>query len=167
MARVARLRPLRPHATKAFLQGNCVVSEPGHPRYPSADGTRDSQDRPHHRRTISGDGHLSSAPARQRVGPSKCRCWVLNFSSHRGWLSAASHQSGQLVSAVQRPRLQPRRLIIAPAAVAASRCQARPLLPSVAAPEWQVSYGQHPGANDFHNAQGLDRAGHFPSVANQ
>jgi hypothetical protein len=46
MARGARPRPPRPDATKAVLQGNCVVSQPGDPRYPSAVGTRDSQDRP-------------------------------------------------------------------------------------------------------------------------
>src|SRR5688500_7466272 len=54
MARVAKRRPPRPDATKALLRGNCVVSQPGHPRYPSAVGTRDSQDRPPNRWTILG-----------------------------------------------------------------------------------------------------------------
>src|SRR5262245_32506680 len=38
--------------TKAILQSNCVVSQPGHPRHPSAVGTRDSQDRPAYRWAI-------------------------------------------------------------------------------------------------------------------
>src|ERR687889_305243 len=46
MARAAKRRPLRPGATKALLHGDCAVSQPGHPLYPSAVGTRDSQDRP-------------------------------------------------------------------------------------------------------------------------
>ena len=39
MARVAKRRPPDPGATKALLHGNCVVSPPAHPLYPSAVGT--------------------------------------------------------------------------------------------------------------------------------
>ena len=78
MARVAKRRPPRPDATKALLHGNCVVSQPGHPRYPSAVGTRDSHDRPSASFESSryGVGFLGGSPARSagflRSVPLRC-----------------------------------------------------------------------------------------------
>jgi len=45
-----------PGRHEALLQGNRVASQPGHPRYPSAVGTRDSRDRPPYLWTILRDG---------------------------------------------------------------------------------------------------------------
>ena len=50
-----------PGRHERLLHGNCVVSQPGHPLYPSAVGTRDSHDRPPHRWTILRDGTPSSS----------------------------------------------------------------------------------------------------------